>query len=124
MFNSFSSYLLLLFFFTTTCSFRENLWATDRNIKHRVKLKNGKYKKTIVQVPPYLLEEVRKAVRPVSTKKGKSFVHSKLGHSEDLVRYVVKMNGHVGTVNFPFNEIDELKEDLAFLKIEDVDKKR
>jgi len=51
-------------------------------------------------------------------------VHSKLGHSEDLVRYVVKMNGHVGTVNFPFNKIDELKEDLAFLKIEDVDKKR
>jgi hypothetical protein len=81
----------------------EHLWATNRNIK---------YKGQIVKVLPYILEEVRRAVSPIIGENIKNKLHSKLGHSNALVEYVFKMNGNVGDVKFPLDQIDELKEDL------------
>jgi len=90
----------------------ENLWATNRNSNSNKKQRQ----KTLVTVPPYELKQVQHAVRPIAGAKHASTVklHSKLGHNEDLMRYVLMMNGGKGTgsIRFPFEMIEELKEDL------------
>ena len=96
----------------------EHLWATNRNEKYMKptrKNKNKKISTTIVQVPPYVLKEVRHAVRPMVGTKIQTKVHSKLGHNIELVNYVLRMNRKkkIGKVSFPLKKIDELKEDFV-----------
>ena len=84
----------------------EHLWAT-----YRYGIKKG----TVVTVHPYLLSQVQHAVKPLSGKKIHSAkVHSKLGHSNDLVSYVYAMNKlkSIGKIKLPLNDIEELRDDL------------
>ena len=84
----------------------EHLWAT-----YRYGIKKG----TVVTVHPYLLSQVQHAVKPLSGKKIHSAkVHSKLGHSNDLVSYVYAMNKlkSIGKIKLPLDDIEELRDDL------------
>lgn len=100
----------------------EHLWATNRNIKYlqperRGGNKNKKRRKStrLVQVLPFVLKDVRHAVRPsAETDMLPTKAHSKLGHSNALVSYVLQMNNDtsIGRVRFPLEKVHELQEDI------------